>query len=581
MGNEEYTEEVVLNKDLGFTRLEFNKFHYFNLKKEDIGESQRHDWSPETLKAAEWYFDRIGECYPDQSRFKSRNQTEILKRVISLTNNLLSWPCLSDKECELVESINFRRSCLHIYSYNLSLWGREVDNIDLRIPKRQSESLAVLYRLVMEKAFDYFLDETLGHERLFLAGSHGRLLDDDGKIGFVIDFFLEIIETWPGELPEEIRSLINWNATRNSGNDQYDHIWIGQKLEILEHARREEYGDWVRGTSYADLAEKDVVFGPKFYKKQILPILSDIIMGKAGKGAHKAGALALEYPQMFLPLPKKRARTVSSQEWEELYDTRPNFHEVTDYARSFVKRNELMGRPFRMPPILLDGPPGVGKTSYARKLAEILGLPSHLESAQNLSEGFDLSGSSAVYADSTPGMIFETLAQTRCRNLVFIFDEIDKISTAGIRGASVENTLLSLLERETSSKFVEQFFRTQMDASWINWIMTSNDAYLCPVHLRSRLKIFQIKKPNLDEIDDVIQSIYKSVIDEEDMASYFEPVLNEFAMQKLREMDLRDVKRRLEHGLNQCILEVSELSDNMAIKPSHLEEKKKKRNIFR
>src|SRR3990167_8635187 len=92
-----------------------------------------------------------------------------------------------------------------------------------------------------------------------------------------------------------------------------------------------------------------------------------------------------------------------------LYDQLPNFTDVLDDVRRHVALAQDSSDGLEVTPLLLLGPPGIGKTNFARQLAELLGTGMNLLPMSSMTAGWLLSGSSSQWKGARPGKVFEAL----------------------------------------------------------------------------------------------------------------------------------------------------------------------------
>ena len=151
-------------------------------------------------------------------------------------------------------------------------------------------------------------------------------------------------------------------------------------------------------------------------------------------------------------------------------------------------------------PILLYGPAGTGKTSFAVSLADALGLKSHVIPLGGADDSSGLTGYNFSYKSAHPGLVVDALLATRSRNPVIILDEVDKVSSCGGGERSdVTAALLSILDPRQMRRFTDSFLGVPIDLSGVRFILCANDILSVPEPLRDRCLCIPVSGYGLDD----------------------------------------------------------------------------------
>lgn len=195
-----------------------------------------------------------------------------------------------------------------------------------------------------------------------------------------------------------------------------------------------------------------------------------------------------------------------------LAESMPNFACVVDYLAGEFALAEMSKKPPRLAPMLLGGPPGVGKTTFARKLAGLFKtnfLSISMETAQTATA---LSGSEQYWGNSKPGQLFELLVEGEFANPVVLIDEVEKARNA--HGYDPGAALYGLLEPSSAATWRDLSVPyLKIDASRVMWILTSNKKHLVAQPLLSRMRVFDIAGLTPAQSGTTARRIFKDVVD--------------------------------------------------------------------
>lgn len=196
---------------------------------------------------------------------------------------------------------------------------------------------------------------------------------------------------------------------------------------------------------------------------------------------------------------------------KRLKESFPNFTEVIDfYLRQLALINLDENKTIRFIPVLMSGPPGVGKTKFAKELATTLKLEFNLIACSTVTAGWVIGGGNCMWDSAKPGLIANTLRDGQSANPFLQLDEIDKMGDGN--KYDPYGALYSLLETETAQSFTDEALEVPLDMSHINWLATANNLATIPEPIVSRFVVININEPSKEQMLKITQSIYQDVL---------------------------------------------------------------------
>ncbi len=290
------------------------------------------------------------------------------------------------------------------------------------------------------------------------------------------------------ELKQDIQS-----KTRTDMDKQQRDYYLHQQLKTIQ----EELG----GVSYSeDVAEMRIKSKKKKWSKEVAEKFEKEL-GRLERMNPQVAEYSVQrsYLELILELPwneyskdkfdLKRAQRILDRDHSGMEKVKER---IIEHLAVLKLKGDM-----KSPILCLYGPPGVGKTSLGRSIAEALGRKYVRMSLGGLRDEAEIRGHRKTYIGAMPGRIVQGLKKAETSNPVFILDEIDKLGSS--HQGDPSSAMLEVLDPEQNATFYDNYLEMGYDLSKVLFIATANNIWNVPWALRDRMELIQLTGYTLQE----------------------------------------------------------------------------------
>ncbi len=371
----------------------------------------------------------------------------------------------------------------------------------------------------------------------------------------------------------EVEEEINQKAQAQIDENQREYF-LKEQLRVISSELGEDDSPQQEAE---ELREKVLALGlPQVCEDKLLKECDKLF--RMPYGSHEASVIRM-YLDVCLELPWKkaskerldikRAQRILDRDHYGLVKVKERFLEILAVRSLTSKQSGQI--------ICLVGPPGVGKTSIARSIAEATGRKYVRVSLGGVSDEAEIMGHRRTYVGSMPGRIINAVKQSGVNNPLVLLDEIDKLGQS-FKG-DPSSALLEVLDPEQNTEFTDHYIDMPFDLSHVLFITTANDASMIPGPLFDRMDIIELGSYTQEEkLNIAMRHLVKKQLDKHGLKpsqlKFTKPALRELIEGYTREAGVRNLERRIA-AICRKIARMAVSEDNFTsytVKPENLEE---------
>jgi len=405
------------------------------------------------------------------------------KKRFEIDNLIQEKPYLKAKVKELVEDIPIKKEKEFVAIID------SVKDISLRIIKENPNIPSEASFAIKNIQSDSFLVNFVSSNLNLDTAAKQELLN----INSLKERALETLKRMNKELQRLELSNDIQSKVREDMDQQQREYYLHQQMKTIQ----EELG----GVSHdEEIAEMRVLAKSKKWSKEIADLFEKEI-GRLQRMNPQVAEYSVQrnYLDLLLELPwnkyskdkfdLKRANKILDRDHFGLDKVKER---IIEHLAVLKLKGDM-----KSPIICLYGPPGVGKTSLGKSVAESLGRKYVRMSLGGLRDEAEIRGHRKTYIGALPGRIIQSIKKAETSNPVFVLDEIDKLASS--HGGDPSSAMLEVLDPEQNTDFYDNYLEVGYDLSKVMFIATANSLSTIPWALRDRMEIINVSGYTIEE----------------------------------------------------------------------------------
>ncbi len=380
-------------------------------------------------------------------------------------------------------------------------------------------------------------------------------------------------EQYIAQLEKEINDKVRSTIEKN----QKDY-YLREQMKTIQKELGEQEGSQEELDNYLKLLDQTPI--PEDAKPKIRKDINRLAKMPAG---YPEGAVLRNYMDLLFEMPWgkmdkerlniKQARRILNRDHYGLEKVKER---ILEYLAVRKMRFEAGETTIKGPILCLVGPPGVGKTSIARSVAESIGRKYIRMSLGGVRDEAEIRGHRRTYVGAMPGRIINAIRQAGRDNPLILLDEIDKLGN-DFRG-DPSSALLEVLDPEQNYTFRDHYLEIPYDLSHVLFITTANSTETIPRALFDRMEIVYLSGYTDEEKIEIAgrhllpNQLKQNALSKEQLKMQ-RPAIRALINGYTREAGVRQLERELAHVCRRAAIRITEQGDHqVTVKPTDLED---------